>query len=122
MKLLSSYAIAASLWICSCALAEMSDNLPLLGISKEELVSRYGQPKNILGPATGYQTYEYPKGLAVVVHDQKVVQYVAKGVSDYRTEKGIRIGSDISDVVAQYGNYTSTEKAADWFSGRGPIR
>ena len=100
------------------ALAGGTDTLSLLGMPKTEVLSRFGKPEKILGPEHGYQTYEYPDGLGIVIHDGKVVQYVAKGTSTYRTDKGIRIGSEAGDVTEAYGNYTATEDVEEWFGGR----
>ena len=94
-----------------------TDTLRLIGASKTEVLSRYGQPSQILGPEQGYQTYEYPDGLGIVIRQGKVVQYISKSDSRYKTDKGIRIGSSLADVTRAYGAYTSTEEVGQWFAG-----
>lgn len=89
----------------------------LLGISQSDLVSKRGTPQQILGPTDGFQTYEYPDGLAAVVHQGKVVQCIARKPSTYQTDKGIGLGADLSDVTRAYGQYTSTENVEQWFGG-----
>jgi hypothetical protein len=114
----SSVALALLIVSSLSAFGDPADTLRLLGLPKTELLSQYGAPKQILGPEDGYQTYEYPNGLSVVIRQGKVVQYVAKDNSGYKTETGIGLGSDIGAVTKVYGDYTGTEEVEQWFGGR----
>jgi hypothetical protein len=109
--------LAAFILSSISAFAGETDTLQLLGISKADLLSQYGPPKQILGPEEGYQTYEYPDGLGVVIHKDKIVQYVAKRPSGYVTDKGIKLGSDISNVTKAYGDFIDTEEVDQWLVG-----
>ena len=97
-------------------LGKGSDTLGLLGLSHTGLLVRLGSPEKVLGPPSGYQTHEYPGGLAVVLRDGKVVQYVVRG-SLYKTDKGVGVGSDLSDVTSAYGAVITTENVEQWFAG-----
>ena len=93
----------------------------LLGRDKANALDELGEPSKILGPAEGYQTYHYAKrGLGVVFHDNTVVQYVIRTNSSLKTEMGIGIGADISDVTGSYGQYKRTEEVTEWFGGNAP--
>lgn len=110
-------ALIISLLPCAPVFGGATDTLSLLGLSKSDLIRKYGAPVRILGPEDGYQTYEYSDGLGIVVHQGTVVQYVAKAHSDFKTDKGISLGSHIGEVTRAYGDYTDTQEVKQWFGG-----
>lgn len=95
------------------------DEVTLIGLPKEDALKRLGQPEIVLGPEEGFQTYEYPARhqLSVVFRDGKLVQYVLGGDSKAKTAKGIQLGSYLSAVTAQYGDFSREEEVAEWFGG-----
>ena len=91
----------------------------LIGHSKPDALSSLGKPTLVQGPENGYQTYHYAeRGLDVVFHDGKVVQYGIRTNCTLKTDKGIGIGADISEVTRAYGQYKRAEQVTEWFGGK----
>lgn len=109
MRTLTRYAcLLISLGFCGCRTSAPSE---LIGITKADLINRLGEPSQVAG-----ETHEYP-GLSVVMHRDKVIQYVVKQGSTRQTPAGVRIGTPLSDVTRLYGAYESEEDVEKWFAG-----
>lgn len=92
-----------------------------IGLSKDEALKILGNAEKILGPADGYQTYDYhSQGFGVVFCEGKVVQVQINTGSEYKTRLGIGIGSDISEVTKAYGDTKRQEEVKEWFGGLVP--
>lgn len=94
------------------------DSPPLIGQSKLDALHDLGKPTLVQGPEAGYQTYHYAeRGLDVVFNNGKIVQYTIRGNCTLKTDAGVGIGADISEVTRAYGQYKRTEEVAVWFGG-----
>ncbi len=95
-----------------------SDSPPLIGQSKLDALSDLGTPTLVGGPEDGYQTYHYAgRGLDVVFNDGKIVQYAIRTNCTLKTDTGVGIGADMSEVTRAYGQYKRTEEVTEWFGG-----
>ena len=97
----------------SCTTPEQTD---LIGMTKSDLSKELGEPSQIVR-----STHEYPdQGLSVMVHGEKVIQYIIKRGSNRQTPLGGTIGTPMTEVTKLYGNYTAEEEVEKWFTGDAP--
>ncbi len=88
----------------------------LIGTTKEDLIVQLGEPDTIV-----HSTHAYPsRGLSVIIHDDKVLQYIIKNGSDRQTPLGVGIGDPISKVTERYGKYKTQQEVVKWFAGDEP--
>ena len=107
--------LLVSMGLCSCR-QDVPRQASLIGMTKSDLSKELGEPNQIVDA-----THEYPdQGLSVIIHDEKVLQYVIKRGSDLQTDLGVKIGMPISEVNKLYGDYKTEEEVEKWFTGDAP--
>ena len=105
--------ILLALLTCSSCQHFRSPAPELIGTTKADLITQLGVPDKIVR-----STHEYPSlGLSVMIHDDKVLQYIVKKGSARRTPLGIGIGDPISKVAELYGEYKTQQEVTKWFAG-----
>jgi len=105
--------LLVSLGLCSCQTSAPCD---LIGIARVDLIKQLGEPSQIVS-----STHEYPdQGLSVIVHDEKVIQYVIKQGSNRQSPLGVKIGTPMTEVTRLYGDYKTEEGVEKWFAGDAP--
>ncbi|GEM_PF-3157657 len=86
-----------------------------LGMSEKEVLSILGRPSSRKPGEGGVEAFMYPdRKLTVTLassRDKKEVQWIYTESPDYKTHKGIKVGSSFEDLIAAYGTPFKTQAA-----------